>query len=61
MEKKYLIIGDFGTVKLVPEIGKNDVVMRAQGKYDWLINLEKEEAFSPEKNQWLPLKDFPII
>lgn len=42
-------------------IVKNDLVFASQGKYEWVIDLEAQKAFSPQKNDWLPFKDFPTF
>lgn len=59
--EKYLIIEDYGEIRTVPEIEKQDLVKCLERRTEWLINLETGEAFSAAKNEWRPFKDFPIV
>jgi len=60
MEGKYLIITDLDFIQMRDRIVKNDLVLAADGKFKWIIDLENQTVFAPSRNSWLPFKDFPL-
>lgn len=59
--KRYLVITDLDYLESRDTVVKNDLVLCLNGRYKWLIDLEEGKAFAPEKNEWLPFKDFPVF